>query len=488
MDLTLYWLEPVTNTDSALLYDPVLYTGVHNLCMSTPYHNTLIALKNEIDTVAPIQVWDDVKKITNTYEYIFLSLQKRMYRSVAGITPLSRSYFKMIELWDMLSLSAPTANEGPMRTAHSAEGPGGFLEAIMERTKKNARMIAMTLRSTERTIPGWRKSQLFMTNHPTVHITYGADGTGNLYSLDNQQTFKTTAEAHLGGKAHIYTADGGFDFSADFNSQENTVQRLLAAEILCGINILQTGGTMIVKVFDTKQAATLDLLWILSGCFERTALSKPHTSRPANSERYWIGLGFKESAITPHMYHVFESLTKQDAPNGWDHIFRTRPYSDTWLAQMTTYQDEMEQRQHHNIQITLNLIKQPSKTVVKDLLLTNIRQSREWCQSHRIKLNRQYAGLSDDQIASVNLEEALVPFQASVARTNLPIPFRPSRTHHVSSSAPSPQPPAAPAWRSALPASIRGPAPSQTASDTPLPIDGGAPESNDLEHPSHEER
>jgi 23S rRNA U2552 (ribose-2'-O)-methylase RlmE/FtsJ len=485
MDLTLHWFEPVNIDESTLQFNPVLYTGVHNLCMSTPHHDKLMGLKNEIDKIAPIQVWDDVKKITNTYEYIFLSLQKRMYRSVAGVIPLSRSYFKMIELWDKLALIPPT--EGPLRSAHSAEGPGGFLEAIMERTKKNARMIAMTLRSTERTVPGWRKSQHFMSNNPTVHVTYGADGTGNLYSLENQISFRNTAIAHLGGKAHIYTADGGFDFSADFNSQENTVQRLLAAEILCGINILQSGGTMIIKVFDTKQAATLDLLWLISACFEKTAISKPNTSRPANSERYWVGVGFKESTITPTLHKILETLTNQDAPNGWDHIFNTRPYSEKWIHDMTCYQEEMEKRQYHNIQITLNLIKQPQKSVVQGLLYTNIKNSIEWCKEHNIKMNPQYVGLSEEQIVSVNLEEALAPFQASGARTNLQAQFRPLRTHHVSSSSPSQLPQVAPAWRSALPASILGPVSSQTTSDTPPPNMATVLESHDLEYSSREE-
>jgi hypothetical protein len=479
MDLTLYWLAPVQIEDvSALQFQPVLYSGIQRLHMTTPFHEKLIQLKNDIDTIAPIQVWDDVKKITNPYEYIFLSLQKRMYRSIAGIIPLSRSYFKMIELWDMLSLSSPPDGEC-LRTAHSAEGPGGFLEAIMDRSKKHARMIAMTLRSTERTIPGWRKSQHFMSKYPTVHITYGADGTGNLYSLDNQHAFQRTAEEHLGGKAHIYTADGGFDFSADFNAQENTVQRLLAAEILCGLNILHRGGTMIVKVFDTKQVATLDLLWVLSACFEKTALSKPHTSRPANSERYWIGIGFKEESYTAQVRHIFESLTNQDAPNGWDHMFHTRPYSEEWLQQMTMYQSEMEIRQHQNIQITLNLIKHPQKSFIQELLRTNIQQSRQWCAAHSIKMNPQYVSLSDDQIVSLNLEEALAPFQALGERTNSPELFRHSPTHRGLSSFHSQQPRVAQAWRSALPVSIRGQVSSQTASDIPLPIVEAIPESRD---------
>ena len=485
MDLTLCWIDAGNQSGETSQFNPVLYSGVQNLCMTTPFHDKLISLKNEIDTIAPIQTWDDVKKITNPYEYIFLSLQKRMYRSVAGIAPLSRSYFKMIELWDMLSIKLPT--DCPFRTAHSAEGPGGFLEAIMDRTSKHARMVAMTLRSTERTIPGWRKSQYFMTNNPTVHVTYGADGTGNLYSLENQTAFMKTAEAHLGGKAHMYTADGGFDFSADFNAQENTVQRLLAAEMLCGINSLQSGGTMILKVFDTKQTATLELLWVLSKCFEKTALSKPRTSRPANSERYWIGIGFKETAVTPELLHIFESLTSQESPNGWDHIFNTRPYTESWLNQMTSYQDEMEKKQYVNIQITLNLIKQPQKQAIHDLLYTNIQQSREWCIEHDIKLNPQYVGLSVSQIVSVNLEEALVPFQVSGARTNSPALFRQQRTHHVSSVFPSQRTPIAQAWRSALPVSIRGPVSSQTTLDTQPPNDLVLTESHDQVCLPHEE-
>ncbi len=119
-------------------------------------------------------------------------------------------------------------------TSHSAEGPGGFLEAILDRIRpKHARMVAMTLRSTERTIPGWRKSQQFLTTYPNVLVTYGEDGTGNLYSLKNQDAFAKATNDHLGpGLAHLYTADGGFDFSADFNGQETAVQRLLAAEAL----------------------------------------------------------------------------------------------------------------------------------------------------------------------------------------------------------------------------------------------------------------
>jgi hypothetical protein len=485
MDYRSTWLLPVEFPKCPPTVDIVVGSGMN--AIDTTHHDTLLQLKSEIDKIHPIQIWDDAKKITNPYEYIFLSLQKRMHSSIAAIAPLSRSYFKMIEIWDLLRLQ-PTLDR-PLLTAHSAEGPGGFLEAIMHRVAKSARMIAMTLRSTERTIPGWRKSNQFLTAYPTVHVTYGADNTGNLYSLANQTAFAKTAQEHLGSFADIYTADGGFDFSADFNAQENTVQRLLAAEALCGLNVLAVGGTMILKIFDTKHVATLELLWILSGCFEKTAIVKPSTSRPANSERYWIGSRLKPN--TPEwVMSVLSELTSTDAPNGWTRIFKQSVFDESkeWVEQLRVFQEDIELQQIHNIQATLNLIKQPSKALIYDLLLENIRKSRTWCENHGIAINRQYIGLSDEQVALSNLEEALDPFQASVVRTNLLALSRPQPTHHVLTSSPSQRTPVGQAWRSTLPASIRGPVSFQTVSDTAPSSDSAPPQSQQEEFLSHDMR
>ena len=460
MENTVHWLEAVPPQITSPVQESVvsphpLQEPQHHL--HTPLHDRLTALKNEIDRVAPVSYWDDAKKITNPYEYIFLSLQRRMPWSIAAIQPLSRSYFKMIELWDLLDLSANSS-------AHSAEGPGGFLEAIQVRAGTKIPMVAMTLRSTERTVPGWRKSHAFLQNYPMVHITYGGDNTGNLYSLLNQDVF--TAAAEQQGKAQLYTADGGFDFSADFNGQENTVQRLLIAEALAGLTTLNPGGTMILKLFDMKSRATLEFMWALSSCFDRTALVKPHTSRPANSERYWIGSGYR--GAPDWIIQMFRHLTATDAPSGWTHIFKDLPvFPPAWITGVQAFQEQVELHQFNKIQLTLRLIRTPSREIIQDLLIQNIRNSRTWCARHRIPMNRRYDGLTDEQVASQNLEEALGPFQVSVARMNLPVLSRPPPTHHVLSSHPVRLPPTGPAWRTALPASVLGREPSQTTSGTP---------------------
>lgn len=462
MENKVHWLEPVdlrlTSPKQAIQLSSQEHVSV---TLHTPLHDAILTLKNDIDRITPVGYWDDAKKITNPYEYIFLSLQRRMHRSIAANQPLSRSYFKMLELWDLLGLSAKV-------TAHSAEGPGGFLEAIQDRKGHKVPMVAMTLKSTERTVPGWRKSQAFMANHPMVHITYGWDGTGNLYSLLNQQSFESTCRAHLGPEgADLYTADGGFDFSADFNGQENTVQRLLVAEVLAGVRTLKIGGTMILKLFDTKQQSTLELMWLMSLCFERTGLVKPNTSRPANSERYWIGQGFRTPPVW--LVDLLMFLTRTDAPNGWNQLFEVPPYNAGWLTGIQAFQEELETHQFDKIQLTLNLIRNPVKSTIATLLLENISNSRRWCVAHTIPMNRAYEGLSDEQIASLNLEEALEPFQAAGVHRSLPAPSPPSPMPHALTGLPSPRPPAVSVWRSALPLSILGRSASQTVSDSPAP-------------------
>ncbi len=473
MENTIQWLESVVVTTPPI-FAPQLHTASTSLCIHTTLHDRVQAIKNEIDHIAPAGTWDDAKKITNPYEYIFLSLQRRMHRSIAATIPLSRSYFKMIEIWEQAGLDPATVTA----SAHTAEGPGGFLEAIQARVPRAIPMIAMTLRSTEHTIPGWRKSQAFLARYPTITVTYGADNTGNLYSLANQDAYAAAARTHLGTDgASVYTADGGFDFSADFNGQEQTVQRLLIAEALAGVSVLRPGGTMILKLFDTKCRATLELLWMLAACFEQTGQMKPYTSRPANSERYWIGKGFRGAPAW--VMAALRHLTATPAPHGWSQLFAEPPWHASWLGPIQTFQESIEVQQFHTIELTLNLIQSATRARIRELLLENIRKSRQWCQRYRVPLNPRYTTMSDDAIVTLNLEEVLVPFRVEAAQTSSPGPSRHEPMHRASSYAPLQPPPAAPAWRSAIPASVLGRGPSQRGAEMP-PSGSPAPSQSGL--------
>ncbi len=339
----------------------------------TPESRALQQVKNAIQQETR---WDDFKKITNPYEYIFLSWNRRSSRSVATRQPLSRSYFKMVELWQRAKFPEALAGfKGGLKTAHSAEGPGGFIEACWEQMPTLQASHAITLRSDARNIPGWRKAAKFLTDHPTVHIHEGADGTGNILELANQEAFIETAKG-----SHLYTADGGFDFSSDYNAQEDSIFPLLLAEFLIGLQVLEVGGCLVVKCFDTMERSTLDLLWVVSRCFAEWSILKPQTSRAGNAERYFIGKG--------RLAHIDDSIaflkSIQQTKRWTGPLLEVEEVDQAawraWREKVLQFQEELEHIEYTIIRKTLDLIHAHDFSRIRSLVRENVQRSIQWCR------------------------------------------------------------------------------------------------------------
>jgi len=344
--------------------------------------------KSEINLYYEEGRWDDYKKITNPYEYIFLSWNRRSSRSVAIRQPLSRSYFKMIELWKDIDITKQlrplVERDGGLRTAHAAEGPGGFIEACTVSTEKLnwefLRADAITLRSEAKNVPGWRKASRFLTMYPQVQIHDGEDGTGNILRIENQVAFVATArEAHATG-VHLFTADGGFDFSNDYNAQEDSIFPLLLAECILGLQTLTKGGMMIIKCFDTTEQPTLDLLWLLTRAFCEWGIVKPRTSRAGNAERYFIGKGFLDDSrdiLTVLLAYQERAQFSQPILEVVS-CLSWRPI----LGQIASLQEQIDHLETHAIRETLDLIKSTEPAVIQRLVRENVQRSIEWCREH----------------------------------------------------------------------------------------------------------
>ena len=61
-------------------------------------HTELTQLKNRIEALENQGLWEYRKKLVNPYELVYTQDDSKMPPSLAKIKPLSRSYFKMIEL------------------------------------------------------------------------------------------------------------------------------------------------------------------------------------------------------------------------------------------------------------------------------------------------------------------------------------------------------------------------------------------------------
>jgi len=243
--------------------------------------------------------WDNVKKYTNPFEFIHTNIPHLSY-SISKYKPISRAFFKIVEIYNTFNL---LTHKHPINTYHLAEGPGGFIEATAYiRKNKLDKYYGMTLiQQTNTNVPGWKKSEPFLNKHPNVIIEKGATGTGDLYDPDN---FKFCFNNHQ-NSFHIITADGGFDFSSDFNNQEDQAFRLIFTQVIYAIAMQKQGGAFILKIYDCFLLSTNQLIYLLSSFYNNVYISKPNTSRHANSEKYIICTDFKEKDTTliSHKFH-----------------------------------------------------------------------------------------------------------------------------------------------------------------------------------------
>jgi 23S rRNA U2552 (ribose-2'-O)-methylase RlmE/FtsJ len=272
----------------------------------------MTALKAQIGKKTTIGEWDYYKKLMNDYEIIHMNARNKPCSNfgVAGYSPISRAFFKLWEvIYDIPGLLALVTQDSALTMAGLAEGPGGFIECVSHVRKNHPRTASdmyfgITLRPTSSHIPGWRRH---LTN---FRVSYGRDGTGNIYNPDNIRHFRDTVRECNPGGVDIVTADGGFDFSSDYEHQETTIKQLLYAEIVAAMMILRKGGAFVLKIFDIFEAATMDLLWMIVSRFTNVYITKPFSSRPANSEKYCIAMGFK--GLPPEAEETHLDLLRQD--------------------------------------------------------------------------------------------------------------------------------------------------------------------------------
>ena len=329
--------------------------------------------------------WDIFKKYTNPYEYIHTNIpHKNKY--VATCNPLSRSYFKMIEIMKIFKLEVSSK---PIRSFHLAEGPGGFIEALCKQRKcKYDKYIGMTILDDKHdpNIPAWKKTRNFLNQNKNVVIENGEDGTGNILSMTNFMYCATNYASCM----DLITGDGGFDFSSDFNNQESHIANLLFAQMAFALVMQKQGGCFILKIFDSFMHHTVDLLYILSSFYERVSIVKPHTSRYANSEKYVVCKGFifpNNQVFLPFLCRAFEKMTtKKEGLH--IHRFLSIPINAYFLNKLEELNAIFGQQQSENIHYTVSLIENKHKQEkINNLIKNNLRKCVNWCMKHNVDYN-----------------------------------------------------------------------------------------------------
>jgi 23S rRNA U2552 (ribose-2'-O)-methylase RlmE/FtsJ len=327
--------------------------------------------------------WDIYKKYTNPYEYIHTHIPYKK-KCVSKYKPLSRSYFKMIEIINLFGLNI---NQIPITTFHLAEGPGGFIEAIANLRKcKYDKYIGMTiLDDNDLNVPSWKKTDQFLKENKNVFIETGIDNTGDILKIEN---FEYCVKKY-GSSMDLITADGGFDFSVNFNQQEQNINKLLFAQVCFALCMQKREGSFILKLFDCFTHSTIDILYILSSFYKKVYITKPQTSRYANSEKYIVCKGFLFDSSADFFRYLYDAFNNMINTEKYINRFLQIPISLFFQTKLEEYNSVFGQQQIENIYYTLGLIENKNKSndKIDNIIKLNVQKCVQWCIKHNIQYN-----------------------------------------------------------------------------------------------------
>lgn len=327
----------------------------------------LSELKGQIDECENKR-WEDAKKKLNIYEYIYTS--SKQTSNICKVLPISRSYFKIHEIIKNNDFLKDSSYYGCI-----AEGPGGFIHCINQLSrleKKNIEQIyGITLISKDKTIPYWNQNIL---NNPKNKIINGEDNTGDIYKYKNVSFFIKNINRNY---CHLVTADGGFDYSKDYNSQELLSYKLLYSEIYIAINIQKINGNFVIKFFDLFRYKTIQLIYLLYCCYSEIHIYKPCTSRLSNSEKYIICKNFIgcTKPVKEKLKEYYDNCEKI-------HI----DIPESFLKDINKFNDEFVLSQMNSINNILKLIKTNEK-IEKIPTPEQIENAIGWCEKYNLPIN-----------------------------------------------------------------------------------------------------
>jgi len=349
----------------------------NQIFLSKTLRSYIMNSKEKIDKYEIL--WDKYKKYINPYEFIH-TIIPNIKQSIAKYKPLSRSYYKFLEISQMLKLLDDYSYNN-INTFHLAEGPGGFIEALCYlRKNPNDKYIGMTLiDDNDNNVPGWKKTQNFLNKNKNVYIDYGITKNGDL--LD-PQNFVYANEKYK-NSMDIITGDGGFDFSIDFNQQESISFKLIYVQMCYALIMQKYKGHFFLKIFDSFSLNIIQLLYILNNLYEKVYIVKPNTSRYANSERYIVCKYFKLTDSKNLFYPLLNNISQIK-----NYKYITSIYDEKlnyyFIIKMEEINAVIGQQQIEYINATIELIENHDEDKIERLIKNNIHKCINWCVKHKI--------------------------------------------------------------------------------------------------------
>lgn len=218
---------------------------------------------------------------------------------------ISNDFYK---LWEMM-MTFGFADEKNVVSAHLAEGPGSFVQAVIHyrekffsKDAKKDQYYSMTLHSeadgkyvpsmNEDFVKYYRKKGQYQ-----MHRTYSRKESTGKENKDNGDITHPKSIMLFGGafnidkKCTFITADAGHDFE-NLNTQEQESTRLILGQILGALRLQAKGGNFVCRMHETYSDVLMKSIALLTCVYKNVTLYKPLISKKSEPEKYFICQNF----------------------------------------------------------------------------------------------------------------------------------------------------------------------------------------------------
>jgi len=228
---------------------------------------------------------------------------------------------------------------------------------------------------------------------------FGADGDGDITSSANIRSFAAKMESEFGtpakgtsvlGGLHFITSDVKFvppDVNYDEEEWQNIPVQL--GHLLSSLVTLRKGGVCMLKEFTFFEAPKMSHLYLLANCFQKLYIVKPETSRPANSEVYVFGIGYKKNLTALQievLYDIMQYIRfmTDKSPS----IFKKEDIPEAFAARVHKLNQKLVEKQVPAINRNVDLFRQyentPFAEISRDMSSIRARTAEEWIKKYGV--------------------------------------------------------------------------------------------------------
>jgi cap2 methyltransferase len=307
---------------------------------------------------------------------------------------VTNAWLKMFELMIFVEIK-----NKKFTTFHVAEAPGNFLLAINHKINtENSDIEWEWLASSYRELFNKSENNYLIDQYHLIrkfqdNWIFGADGDGDITSPDNIVSFSQIIRTKFGHKVDLFTSDVKYvPVDVNFDEEERINLPVHLGHLLCALVTLNPGGVMILKEFTLLEASSVCMLYIMAYCFEKLHIVKPETSRPANSEIYIVGTGYKDNLTEQELQkllNIMEYIRFMNTDCGSPAIFTKDSIPTKFIDEIVEVQSSLAAHQISGLEQNLALFEKYKNsspaTIRNDLISIRQKVAYEWIKKMKVK-------------------------------------------------------------------------------------------------------